>query len=176
MPSVVTYWQLSEDERDFLDFLQSTGPILALPAHWAESKNDLIPQPISVLIERDDPDQLVFGPDEHMSNATIERREVGGSTYFGINQMKSCVACYRRGKLRNGKLAQSNLSAYLEYPTEDASKLVKKDPVFVRWVRRVTAWVREVTPERVERNGYHYRATTRVKAAVGDGLLEAVLY
>jgi hypothetical protein len=176
MPLVVTYWQLPEDERDLLDFLQTTGSIVALPAHWAESEKDLIPQPISVLIERDDPDQLVFGPEEHISQSAIERREFGGSTYFGTNQMKSCVACYRRGKVRSGKLAQSNLSAYLEYPTEDASKLVRKDDVFVRWIRSVTGWVREHTPERIERNGSRYRATARVKAAVEEGQLEAVLY
>lgn len=177
MLSFVTYWQLPpEDENEFLDFLQSTGTILSLPAHWAETKEELVPQPIATFIERHDPDQVLFGIEEHVLHEAPEVREFNGNIRFGIPVMKSRIITYRRGKIREGKLAQSNISAYLDYPAEDASRLILKSTDFVGWVKKVIDWTKKATSERIERNGHGYRATARAKTAVCEGKLEAVLY
>jgi hypothetical protein len=176
MPAVVTYWQLPDDEKEFLDFLLSTGSILAVPSHWVEAKEELVPQPIASFIEHYDPDQLLFGLEEYVLRPAIERREFDRKLLFGVPCMKPCLITYSRGKLRNGKLPQSNLSAYLDYPSEGASKLLRKEQDFVRWVKKVMGWVRKFTPEQAECNGYPYRATKRVSNAICEGKLEVVLY
>jgi hypothetical protein len=91
--------------------------------------------------------------------------------------MSPCLIDYRRGRMREpNRLGQSNLSAYWSYPDEGATGLIAKDPEFIRWAKRVFGWVRRYTPERVECQGYPYRATRRVREAVDRGVLEAVLY
>jgi hypothetical protein len=175
MPTVVTYWQLPYDERDFLAFVESTGPVVAVPTHWAKGSEEFIPEPLSAFIQRHDPDQLLLGLEGHVQ-AAVQAREIDGTLVFGVPHMKSCVVSYGRGRLRGGKLAQSNLSAYSQYPSQDASQLLDKDQEFVTWAKKVLNWVRKATPERVECNGYPYRATKRVADAVREGKVEVVLY
>ncbi len=176
MAAVVTYWQLPEDEKDFFDFLQGTETVLAVPDRWVESKEELVPQPISLLIERHDPNQLVFGLEKHLLGVRLEEHAVEGGIRFALPYMEPCVVAYRRGRCRNGKLALSNLSAYWDYTSADRSKMVEKDKEFIRWAKKVTTWVRKATPEQVECNGHPHRATSRVKQAVSGGKLEVVLY
>jgi hypothetical protein len=176
MPSVVTYWQSVEDETDFFRFLQSTGDVLALPANWMETKEVFVPQHVEPFVNRYDPDQLLLTQEGNGFLWEIERRQFDRDIRFGIPIMTSCVFAYRRGKFRNGKLAQSNISAYLDYPTEDKSSLVAKPDQFVLWVKKVIGWIRKATPERIECNGYPYRATRRVKTSVLDGKLDVALY
>jgi hypothetical protein len=176
MPSVVTYWQTTEDESDFLRLLRSTGGAVALSASWMNTKDELVPQDVEAFLDRYDPDQLLLAQDEDAFLQEIESREFHGDLRFGIPPMKACTIAYRRGKLRNGRLGQSNISAYLDYPTDDRLGLITKPDKFVRWVNNVIGWVRNATPERIECNGHAYRATKHVKAAVLEGKLEVSLY
>src|SRR5216683_2935287 len=136
MPIVETYWQLADDEKEFLGFLDSTGRILSLPATWVESKRELIPQPIDQFVDQNDPDQLLFGFAEDVLRAGVDERDFGSGLRFAVPYMKPCLLSYNRGRFRNGKLTQSNLSGYMDYPNEDASTLLKKDPDFVHWVNK----------------------------------------
>jgi hypothetical protein len=176
MPGVVGYWQLPADEKDLLDFLQGTGAILALPDNWVGTREGVVPQPIVPFIDQHDPDQFLFGLAKHVLQVRIEERTFEGVVYFGPAVMEPCLIAYRRGKLRSGQVVLSNLSAYWDYPSADASELIEKDQEFVRWAKKVMGWVRKFTPERIECNGYPYRATRRVRDAVCGGNLEVKLY
>ena len=176
MAVVVTYWQLCADEAEFLDFLQTTGHVVAFRSDWVESKDELSAATIESFIERNNPPQLLFGLDKQIRESDVETHEFEGKLCFGLPHMKSSVFGYRRGRLCNGKLAQSSLSAYLDYPDETASKLIEKDKEFLKWAKSVTAWLRKATPERLDCNGHQYRATIRVKDAVNRGELAIAQY
>jgi hypothetical protein len=55
-------------------------------------------------------------------------------------------------------------------------KLVDKDPSFISWTTEVLRWLRAATPEKIDCNGYPYRATKRVKTAMNEAKIEVVLY
>jgi len=79
--------------------------------------------------------------------------------------------------MRDGnKLGQSNLVAYWTYQDKEARTLLTKDEDFIKWAKKVFAWLRRHTPEQIECNRYSYRATKRAKHAANTGLIEAVLY
>jgi hypothetical protein len=177
MPAVVTYWQLPEDEKEFLDFLLTTGKVVAMPDHWVKTTEELAPQSIDRFIQQHNPDQLKFGLERHPLQASVEAREFEGEVLFGVPVMKACVIGYSRGRLRDGNnLTQSNLAAYWDYPNEDATRMVEKDAQFINWAKRVFAWVRKATSERLDCHNHPYRATKRVKNAMQRGQLEVVLY
>jgi hypothetical protein len=91
--------------------------------------------------------------------------------------MKSCLIGYRRGYLREGnKLTQSNLHAYWDCPNDDGTMVIQKPPEFINWAKGALSWMRKATPEKVEANGYPYRATKMVKRAVQEGTVVPVLY
>jgi hypothetical protein len=176
MPAVVTFWQLPEDEKDFLSFLLTTGNIVAIPDCWVKLKEDLAPKAVVSYIGEHDPGHLRLALEGHALQAVIETKELRGDPFFALDSMRSCVMTYSRGKLRDGnKPAQFNLSADYTYPNRDGTILLDKDREFVRWAKKVLSWVRQATPELVECNGHRYRATKRVRDAVREGRLEVVL-
>ena len=177
MRAVLSYWQLPEDERSFLDFLQSTGDILAFPARGAKVKEELLPQPLVPYIDQDNPSQLYFGLERNAQQVIPELVEQGEARFFSVPSMKACLIGYRRGYFRDGnKLAQSSLSAYWDYPNEEATELLNKDPEFIKWAKRVLNWVRRAAPKQVAFRGGLCRATNRVRDAVQRGEVEVVPY
>jgi hypothetical protein len=176
MPAVVGFWQLPEDENEFLVFLQGTGTVLALPDRSVDTKEELVPQPIAAFLERHNPNQLLFGLERHVRVIRVEEYSAEGRLRFVCPYMEPCVIAYSRGRLLGRKLAMSNLSAYWNYRSADRPSSVENDPEFVRWGKKVMAWVRRATPEHVECNGHPYRATPQVQKAASEGQLEVVLY
>jgi hypothetical protein len=84
---------------------------------------------------------------------------------------------YWRRRIRGGtKLGQSNLAAYWTIPDKEARTLLTKDEDFIRWARRVFAWVLRHTPEQIQCDWCLYRATRRAKDAATKGIIEGVLY
>ena len=80
--------------------------------------------------------------------------------------MRSCLIAYQRPIFRNGNvLGQSNICADWRYLEEDQARLLAKDEDFVKWGKKVFAWVRKATLEEHELNGFPYRATKRAKQA-----------
>ena len=177
MPAVITYWQVREDEDDFLAYLATTGNVVAMPDRWVKAKEELAPRPIVQHVRQDDPDQFVFGLEHHALAAVIEPKARDGEEYLALAYMSPCLIMYRRGRIRDGnKLGQSNIAAYWTYPDKEARTLLAKDATFVKWAKKVFAWVRRHTPDQIECNRHSYRATERAKHAVDRGLIEAVLY
>src|SRR5689334_9176303 len=98
MPTAVTYWQLEDDERDFLDFVSSTGNVVAMPDHWISSEDELRPSPLTEFLSRD-PAQLLIGLKDQARIAVRQLHEKEGVKYQSLSDMNSCVVNYRRGKL-----------------------------------------------------------------------------
>jgi hypothetical protein len=177
MPAVITYWQVREDEDDFLAYLATTGNVVAMPDRWVRAKEELAPRPIVQYVRQDYANNFVFGLAHYALAAVIEPKLRDGEEHFALAYMSPCVIMYSRGQIRDGnKLGQSNIAAYWTYPDKEARTLLAKDASFVKWAKKVFAWVRRHTPVQIECNRYSYRATERAKQAVEMGLIEAVLY
>jgi hypothetical protein len=176
MSSVVTYWQLPNDEKEFFEFLRSTGNVLAVPDAWFDAKQELVPEPLLTFLENSDPTHFSFGLEECLPDLKVESHDFNGSIKFGFSLMASPLIGYDRGLPRNGELPQSNLCAYVNYPDVGATRLLDKNPSFVRWMKKVMSWARKASPEKLECNGFPYRATRRAKEAVSEGRIIAVLY
>jgi hypothetical protein len=176
MPKVLGYWQLPDDERDFFAFLRDTGNIVAVPTYWAEDKADVAPMSFAEFVEQHKPANLHFGLAELMRPDLIKEQIFDGVRRFGMPAMETCEISYSRGKLQSGTLGLSNLSAYLDYPSDDDVTLIKKDETFVKWANRIFNWMRKRTPEKLICNNVPYRATAAVKKAVNSGELQVVLY
>lgn len=177
MPAVLTYWQLREDEDDFLAYLATTGNVVAIPDRWVKAREELAPRPIVEYVRQDDPNQFVFGLEDHALAAEIVPQAKDGEEYFTLAYMSPCLIMYRRGRMRDGnKLGQSTIAAYWTYLDSEGRTVLAKDAAFVKWAKKVFAWVRRHTPDRIECNRYPYRATERAKHAADIGRIEPVLY
>jgi hypothetical protein len=176
MSTVVTYWQLPSDEQDFIEFLATTGDVVGLTDRFVERTEELLYQPITKFIEERNPDQLLLGLNEAELREHIAPRLIEGKLHYGVPHMQAPVIAYTRGRIRNGSLTLSNLSAYWEYPTEGGAGLVAKPREFVKWAKKVMAWARNASPEQLLCNGYPYRATARVTEAVRNSNFNVALY
>jgi hypothetical protein len=125
MASVVTYWQVPEDERDFLDYLLKTGDVVAVLDEWVESRDLLRPVPIATHIERENTIGFQFALRHLLDVNYTDERQFDGKTQFCLS-MRSNTISYRRGLLANGRLPQSNLSMYSAYPHDYARVMVAR--------------------------------------------------
>jgi hypothetical protein len=173
MPSVVTFWQLPEDERDFLEYIHSTGDVLACASMWSDSKQDPQWLPPRTYVSGQNPIQLLITLAEFASRISTRSHKKGDRIIYGVDSIYECVITYTRGRFReNGALGQSSFSFYSTFPNVEVSRMEKKDPRFLNWAKRVLARARRFTPEKVIFHGFPYRATRRVKEAVVSGRIQ----
>src|SRR5262245_60740135 len=110
MAAVVSYWQLPDDEKEFFEFLQSTGKILVLPDWGTKTKEELMSQPVIQYFREHDGGNL--GLEAHVRLVRIIEHEPVDGFRFNLPYMEPCMMNYCRGKLDHGRLALSNLCAY----------------------------------------------------------------
>lgn len=176
MRSVLTFWQLPQDERDFFEFLASTGAIVAAPEYWAETPQEASVQPLAEFAGRRDMQRFSFGLAQLFNDDDIREHLFDGVVRFGRSPMSPIAIGYDRSVFHENKLTLSNLCAYFDYPAEDGASMIRKDEAFIKWAKKVFSWVRKKTPEKVMCNAFPYRATKRVKEAVESRGLEVALY
>lgn len=158
MASVFTYWQLPEEEAEFLDFLDSTGIVVAYPNHGVKTPQEADPQPIRVFWAKNAPLRCMLGLDSNKASTVLEFKSQGDEQFYSVSLMNSCVIGYSRPNFRNGNhLGQSNLAAYLQY--SDGSK---KPDWFWKWTNQVFRWAKKKAADKQEYHGYFYPATQRV--------------
>jgi hypothetical protein len=165
MTAVLSYWQVPDEEQDFLCFLQSTGSVVALPSHAVKTKAELKPERLKDFIEKHDPLQLEFGLPHLLSEADIEQQQFGQELLYKVATMRPCLIGYNRPKFWAGELGRSNLSAYWDYSNREKSKLIQKSPEFVKWAKTVFSWARKRACERIALRGCEYPATRRARDA-----------
>jgi len=181
MRAVVTFWWFPDEEAAFLDYLESTGHVVALPFQAVKDQHEVAPRPVAEVVAGSDPQELFFGLEEHVRHAVIIRLEGFANgikveiPHFRVSDMKSCVIGYDRGRfIEGGKMTPSNLYAYWDYPDEKGTVLKHKPADFVMWAKKVLRWVYKATPEWHEYKTY--RVSKRVKAAIQEGKINIVPY
>jgi hypothetical protein len=179
MAAVLTYWQASEDEVAFRDFLHKSGDVWGVPLrigadmiHYSRAE-DIVPKRITYVPGSSD--STWIGLKEDIHKMALVPYEFEGGRYVGVSHMQSCVIRYDRGQYQDGIVTLSNLCAYWEYPDPQRPVMVRKGPEFIRWANKVFSWVRRRTSEKLcDDRGYYYRATKAVKSGVMAGKLRVV--
>jgi hypothetical protein len=169
----VTFWQMPDDETEFFRYLARAGDVYAIEHMEAVSDPMLLSKarPIHDFLEQPALERLYISPAEyalhpplHICPPESARRLPMYSLDMGFPAIM-----YTPGRLKKNKLSQSNASAYTTYWDPIAKKPVRMPETFVRWARRVMAWIRRATPAWHEYRGY--RATKPVAEAALSGLV-----
>jgi hypothetical protein len=168
MPAVVTFWRFPEEEEGFIRFLQSSGPVVAVPQGKVQDKSQLNPVPVADLLARN-PSSVLLGLPNLLREWPIRAyRDERGESY-AVLYTRVPVLNYLRGRLRApNQLSASNISGDWTVLSEDNSKILDQPEEFTRWGRKVLAWIRKETPEWHEFKTY--RITKRVSDAIKSGL------
>lgn len=166
--SVLACWWLPEEEAHFLDYVEKTGDVLALPAEGAESMEKLTPRPLRAYILRDKPPSVVFGLDKYFTpELTQYAKSEEPKGHYRVSVPESCVIEYTRAVLEDGQLSVANLSFYTGYDAP-GSQYVNKPDGFLHWARNVFRWVRRTTSELHPQKGL--RMTPAALQALRQGL------
>ena len=176
MATVVSFWRFPDEEEEFLDFLDKTGRVTAIPYKKFHSLEEIVPQSLRQIIKDSDSNlashALLIGLDRWMDQIRVDPCIHNGENILAISYIHSPLIVYGRGEFRESKkLGMSNLCAHRSY-YNDEKKLVHKPNDFVKWSKKVFDWVRKATPE------FHqyrtYRLTPRVAEAIRNNLIEIV--
>jgi hypothetical protein len=160
--SVVTFWQLPDEEAAFFRYLAREAEVVAVRHTEAVPDPATIQSvPVKEFIGRSDTSRLHFTLKSVASEPLVLRRwesESAGNPARYSLPVDFPAIVYDVGSLEGGALSQSNASAYpLEAPT-----------VVSAWMRRVFGWLRQNTPHWHEYEGY--RVTERAARAAVNGL------
>jgi hypothetical protein len=169
--SVIGFFWFPDEEASFLDFLDTTGSILALPFERLADSKLATPKPLREFILLQDPTQLFLTPSSLEPEVVVSRFMLNESEVFRVDDMNSPVLGYQRARTdAAGVLHMGNLYGYWDYPSEDASGMLMKSPEFVQWGKAVVSKVRRMTPKWHQYK--NYRASDRVKEALLSGSLQ----
>ncbi|HVU33810.1 MAG TPA: hypothetical protein VHE61_10270 [Opitutaceae bacterium] len=161
---VLTYWLCPDEEQEFIDFLETTGDIVAYTVEWKAKPDDIRPTDLRRIIESANPAQLMVGL--RTGYTLVEKHVFDDRVKFNVTAHRSALLIYQRGRLLGRQLGQSNLAAYYgvaERPSDE-------DRSFHEWCRKVYRWVKERTPQK-DPNGF-YRISSRAAAAAQRGDFE----
>jgi hypothetical protein len=176
MTVVVSFWRFPEEEEAFLDFLDKTGNVVAIPYQNFHNLEAIKPQPLREMIKNSDLNSashsLLIGLEHWMDQIRVNPYFHNGGNIFAVSYLYSPLIVYDRGQFREpNKLGMSNLCTTRSY-YDDGKKLIYKPDEFVKWGKKVFSWVRKETPE------FHqyktYRLTLRVAEAVRNNLIDIV--
>lgn len=168
MSASVKYWRLPEEERDFIDFLGSLEPTLAIAPGFHSGAGNLRWQSLEEAFASGGDSYLIapscFLP--QMRTVHSKGTEGEGSK---ISVVASPTVFYYRGRMiAPNRLSASALSADWTFLAEDGRTLEDKPAEFVRWAKKVMQWVRKQAP------GWHqhkaHRITAKAEAARLRGL------
>jgi hypothetical protein len=162
MASVVTFWQMPGEEERFFHYLARSADAVAIRHMEAVPDPAAIhPVPIEEVTGRTDAGRLYVtlrsvttGP---LPLHCWEPDSPGGPIRYSL-PVRFPAIVYDAGTLADGRLSQSNATAYPSTASTEISA----------WMRRVFAWLRRNTPHWHEYVGY--RVTEQAAWAALDGL------
>jgi hypothetical protein len=162
MASTVTFWQLPSEDSVFLGYLARSGVVIAIRHMEAVPDPSLIrPLPVADLIGRTDAHRVYLTlqsiATQPLPLQRWEPESPGAAVRYSL-QYDFPAIVYDAGTLADCQLSQSNAAAY---PS-------RAPPAIAKWMRRVFAWLRRVTPQWHEYRGY--RVTELAAKAALDGL------
>jgi hypothetical protein len=169
MAAVLTFYQLPDEEETFLDYVESTGKIIAVPFEIARTRSDFTPLPLRECLNRFNPNKVAFGLEEHSELIKIGAYFDKQGEYFTVSLMTSPLISYTRSRWRAPQqLGMSNLAAYWSYPNESATAMLDHPGEFIKWAKKIFRKGREIAPRWPEHESL--RMTPLVAAAIREGV------
>jgi hypothetical protein len=101
-----------------------------------------------------------------------KQRDFHGAILWQVNHWEDPVLLYRGPQIVESVLHQSVFNALWHSYNDHGENLGAKPEEFIRWGKRVYAWVRRFTRDPVMIGEHPVRATKRVAEAVGAGILK----
>jgi hypothetical protein len=171
VPKALTFWQTPDEETEFLDFLDTTGVVVAYPSHWVQTGTEVLPLPVRAFLLEKQPRQVLLGLERADADAIISPQVDGTRPYLSVDFMSSCLIAYSRAHFEpDGRLGKANLSTYLDFL---AGTEIKRKPVwFQSWVKKVFTWARKHANKKCVLHGFEYPATPLVKKLVEEKRIE----
>ncbi len=167
--AVFGYWLMPEEEAEFLDFLDTTGTVVAYPNHWVRTKVEAAPSPLRSYLAEHNPNLLKLGLGQHSGEELI--KSMDQEQFFGFDLMDACLIAYTRPRFRIGnQLGKSNLAAYLDVSTDNA--LHPKPKWFQLWVKQVFTWAKKHAQKKCVHQHFSYPATQLVLKLAEEGKIE----
>jgi hypothetical protein len=150
----VQYWRLPDEEADLVEYLRSTGSIMALPTRRVAKPEDLVWKPVEETL-RDADDSFLLTPAKFVPQMQLHQDEEG----YAASVTKTPALLYSRGQLITPqRLSSTALS--VDWDDQPAD--------FVRWGKNVMQWVRSVAPGWYKYK--HHRITQKADAARAAGM------
>lgn len=173
MAIAFTFWQMPEEELAFLDFLDSTGVIVAYPDHWVKTEAEALPTPVRAYLAAHNPSQVFLGLDSGQLDVVVEPKIEGEEKFLSVGLIPSCLIAYSRPCFRSAyHLGKSNLAAYLETYKEGVKHA--KPEWFHSWAKQVFSWAKKHAKKKCVHQGFSYPATPLVLKLVEEKRIEAV--
>lgn len=144
MPSVITFWQTEEDQKEFFEHLLSTGRILVYPFGPKATEAELIAKPLESYLAAGDLYPISFTRQD-FTGCVLVSALPDGEPHYVVSSINSAAIGYRPVSRDGNRLKTANLHVYWEVLfTEDGQhKLRKQPPEFIKWAKAIFRWVRK---------------------------------
>jgi hypothetical protein len=167
MTRAFTFWQLPHEELAFLDFLETTGRVVAYTDKGFRTIDEACAWPIRDYFALQ-PAQCLLGIESPSTPIAIREKESDDARFLFVDLMGSCLIAYGRPQLRDGNLlSQSNVAAYLNFPNG-----TNKPDWFRAWVKRIINWLKTYASETCNYQHFPYSATVAVVEHVASGQIK----
>jgi hypothetical protein len=100
----VTFWRFPEEEDAFIRFLDTSGPIVAMPKGKVRDKSALVPLPLRDLLARD-PASIVMWLRDSIEELPIKTFPDDAGESYAIRWPMLPVLTYHRGRPQAAKPA-----------------------------------------------------------------------
>jgi len=169
MAVTLTFWRLPEEEPAFIDYLSSSGDVVAIPWEKVSDRSLLSPRSLSEVIAQD-PDAILIGLRHSIQDPPpINTFRDGAEVSYSVPARDLPMLIYHRGKWRDvNKLGGSNLSGEWTAISPGTGKTVDHPEEFVKWGKKVMQWVRKQTPL------WHTYKTYRITPSVDEAIKRGV--
>lgn len=169
MTASVKYWRVPDEERDFIAFVDSIEPAVALVPRTVAKPGELTWRPLAEAFGSDD-DHYVITLQRLLPQVRLLVDAEGPSGLgYKVDVVASPVLFYYRGRMiAPNRLVSSALSADWRFLGEDGCSMEDQPADFVRWAKRVMQWVRKQAPGWYQHKAH--RITPKAEAARQAGL------
>jgi hypothetical protein len=141
----VQFFMTESDEKEFLDFVKSTGDVLffdriSRTAEFRPVVNLPVPDgPLSgghfFMVNRSVPSRFITNPPSQF--------KLDDKDCYGIDNIESSVVGFHRCYREPGCVFEGDLGMVTSYLASDDVTLVSKDPKFLKWFDKMARWIRK---------------------------------
>ncbi|MBM4067391.1 MAG: hypothetical protein FJ271_00390 [Planctomycetes bacterium] len=168
MRTALSFWQMPEDDQAFMDFLRSTGRVMARRHRSLPAEQAIEFEPLSAFRRRGSGLYLLCR-DVDLDSLKIDVYQAYGQSWRTVCPFGSQILTLARKKPVRGHLPRCSIGAHWHDRHSHPPGKPKKDRDFIKWGKSVIAWVQARCSEKCRLHGFDYPATPAVVEALEAG-------